>query len=62
MITVAQAASNLDVPDQLTAFMPISSSTVSPLAGLSITWPKKLPSMHSRILLHCLQLAVLLSQ
>ncbi|KAK4806147.1 hypothetical protein QYF61_001073 [Mycteria americana] len=38
------------------------SSVASPLVGLSITWLKKLSSMHSRSLPDCLQLAVLLFQ
>ncbi|KAK4832304.1 LOW QUALITY PROTEIN: hypothetical protein QYF61_021703, partial [Mycteria americana] len=44
------------------AFVTIRSSIASPLAGLSITWPKKLSSMQSRSLLDCLQLALLLFQ
>ncbi|KAK4829570.1 hypothetical protein QYF61_005239 [Mycteria americana] len=40
----------------------IRSSIASPLVGLSITWLKKLSSMHARSLLDCLQLAVLLFQ
>ncbi|KAK4825513.1 hypothetical protein QYF61_000026, partial [Mycteria americana] len=38
------------------------SSIASPLVGLSITWVKKLSSMHSKSLLGCLQLAMLLFQ
>ncbi|KAK4811032.1 hypothetical protein QYF61_015736 [Mycteria americana] len=38
------------------------SSIASPRVGLSITWVKKLSSMHSRSLLDCLQLATLLFQ
>jgi len=36
------------------------SSIASPRVGVLITWLKKLSSMHSRNLLDCLQLAVLL--
>ncbi|KAK4829867.1 hypothetical protein QYF61_007259 [Mycteria americana] len=38
------------------------SSIASPLVELSITWLKKLSSMHSRSLLDCLWLAMLLFQ
>ncbi|KAK4814209.1 hypothetical protein QYF61_012548 [Mycteria americana] len=44
------------------ALVTIRSSIASPRAGLSNTWIKKLSSMHSRSLLDCLQLAVLLFQ
>ena len=40
----------------------IRSTIASTLVGLSITWVKKLSSMHSRRLLDYLQLAVLLFQ
>ncbi|KAK4829248.1 hypothetical protein QYF61_002534, partial [Mycteria americana] len=44
------------------ALVTIRSSIASPLVGLSITWLKKLSSMHFRSLLDCLQLAMLLFQ
>ncbi|KAK4818603.1 hypothetical protein QYF61_015465, partial [Mycteria americana] len=44
------------------ALVTIRSSIASPRVGVSITWVKKLSSMHSRSLLDCLQLAVLLFQ
>ncbi|KAK4812467.1 hypothetical protein QYF61_026460 [Mycteria americana] len=44
------------------ALVTIRSSIASPWVGVPITWAKKLSSMHSRILLDCLQLAVLLFQ
>jgi len=58
----------LRLPPSLTSLMSslalvtIRSSIASPLAGLSITWLKKFSSTHSRNLLDCLQLAVLLFQ
>jgi len=44
------------------ALVSIRSSIASPQVGVSITWLQKLSSMHSRNLLDCLQLAVLLLQ
>ncbi|KAK4829569.1 hypothetical protein QYF61_005238 [Mycteria americana] len=38
------------------------SSNTSPLVGLSVTWIRKLSSMHCKSLLDCLQLAVALFQ
>ena len=63
MIIAAQAASNLDVTDELSlALVTIRFSITPPVVGLSITWLKKLSSIHSRSLLDCLQLTVLLFQ
>ncbi|KAK4829131.1 hypothetical protein QYF61_002210 [Mycteria americana] len=49
-------------PISLLALVTNRSGITSPLVGLSITWLKKLSSMHSRSLLDCLQLSVLLFQ
>ncbi|KAK4818677.1 hypothetical protein QYF61_017422 [Mycteria americana] len=43
------------------ALVTIRSSIASPWVGLSITWVKKLSSMHSRSVLDCLQLAMQMS-
>lgn len=50
------------LPSGCLALVTNRSSNASTLAGLLITWVKKLSSMHSRSLLDCLQLIVLLSQ
>jgi len=44
------------------ALVSIMSSIASSWAGVSITWLKKLSSMHSKCLLNCLHLAALLFQ
>ncbi|KAK4828558.1 hypothetical protein QYF61_027527 [Mycteria americana] len=44
------------------ALVTIRSSIASPWVGVSITWVKKLSSMHSMSVLNCLQLTVLLFQ
>ncbi|KAK4825544.1 hypothetical protein QYF61_000121 [Mycteria americana] len=44
------------------ALVTIRSSIASPWVGVSTTWVNKLSSMHSRSLLDCLQLTVLLFQ
>ncbi|KAK4823759.1 hypothetical protein QYF61_006055 [Mycteria americana] len=52
----------LTSPISSLALVTVRSSIAYPLGGLSITWLKKLSLMHSRSVLDCLQLAVLLFQ
>jgi len=52
----------LTSPTSSLALVTTRSSIASPRVGVLITWLKKLSSMHSRNLLDCLQLAVLLFQ
>ena len=52
----------LTSPMSSLALVTTRSSITSPRVGVLITWLKKLSSMHSRNLLDCLQLAVLLFQ